>query len=48
MDSGGMVYVPSSMTIGSGISVTLRLLPQKVWDAVMSVLPIEGIYKYAV
>jgi hypothetical protein len=29
MVSGAMIYVPSSMTIGSGIQVILRLLPQQ-------------------
>jgi hypothetical protein len=29
MDLGGMLYVPSSMTIGSGTRVILRLLPQQ-------------------
>jgi hypothetical protein len=28
MVSGGMVYIPSFITIGSGIQVILRLLPQ--------------------
>jgi hypothetical protein len=29
MDSGVMIQVPNSMTIGSSILVTLRLLPQQ-------------------
>jgi hypothetical protein len=27
--SGGMIYVPISRTVGSGIKVTLQLLPQQ-------------------
>jgi hypothetical protein len=29
MSSGGMIYVPSSITIESGIWVTLGLVPQQ-------------------
>jgi hypothetical protein len=29
MASGGMIYIPSLMTIGSGIRVILRILPQQ-------------------
>jgi hypothetical protein len=40
----GMIYVPSSTAIGSGIKVRLRLLPQQLKEAVMLVLPNEGIF----
>jgi hypothetical protein len=30
MGSGGMIYIPSFMTIGSGIQVILRLLPRQL------------------
>jgi hypothetical protein len=30
MASGGMIYIPSIMTISSRIQVTLRLLPQQL------------------
>jgi hypothetical protein len=30
MALGGMIYIPSFMTIGSGFQVILRLLPKKV------------------
>jgi hypothetical protein len=29
MDSGGKIYIPSFMTIGSGIRVILKVLPQQ-------------------
>jgi hypothetical protein len=29
MVSGGIMYIPSFMTIGSGIQVILRVLPQQ-------------------
>jgi hypothetical protein len=29
MASGGMIYIPSLMTIGSGIRVILRALPKQ-------------------
>jgi hypothetical protein len=29
MATGSMIYIPNFMTIGSGIQVTLRLLPQQ-------------------
>jgi hypothetical protein len=29
MSLGGMIYIPSFMTISSGIQVILRLLPQR-------------------
>jgi hypothetical protein len=29
MASGGMIYVPSFMTISSGIQIILRILPQQ-------------------
>jgi hypothetical protein len=30
MSSGGMTYMPSFMTIGSGVQVILRVLPQQL------------------
>jgi hypothetical protein len=44
MVSGGMIYIPSLITIGSGIRVKLRVSSQK-FETVMLVLLIRGIYK---
>jgi hypothetical protein len=41
MISGGMIYIPSLMTIGSGITVIIT----SVWKDVTLVLLMEGIYE---
>jgi hypothetical protein len=48
MDSGGMIYIPSFLTIGSGIQVILRLLPQRFERLQYWYYCWEGFMKYAV
>jgi hypothetical protein len=46
MTSGGITYMPSLITIGSGIRVILRALPQQFEGLyIVLVLPMRGIYE---
>jgi hypothetical protein len=48
MGSGGMIYVPSFMTIGFGIQVLLRLLLEQFERLQCWYYSWEGFMKYAV
>jgi hypothetical protein len=45
--SGGMIYMPSIVKIGSGVQVILRLLPQNVERLQFWYCGLEGFVNYA-
>jgi hypothetical protein len=45
MAGGGMMYIPSFMTISSSIRVILRLFSSAISESAMLVLLMRGIYE---
>jgi hypothetical protein len=44
ISSGGMIYIPNFMMIGSGIQIILSILPQQ-FEAAVLILLMGGIYE---